>query len=468
MKKKTIYKDFSEAMLGLIDRDCEKAVVGALMNYPSCYYEVSSILKADIFTDPKCKAIFEIVSIMIFNGFAVDLLTIHAYMEKNPTEGVTVGAEDLAEISSSVVTSATVYNNAAYLNELWQRRQVLLNIYGLAEGAIDKTKDITATISEAAEKIQSISDNAVTDISTAADALDELETMLMDQAKGEGTGAYTGFVCFDERGGLKPTHLNVIGAYPGQGKSSIALQMAIRTAAEGNPIAFYTMEMSKAELMARAAATDAGLIVSTMLNRPDLLTQEEWQRFRESKAKLAKLPIYFNEKATTSIEDLLCSARTFVRRNKIRGIFVDYLQIMSTSRRDKKASREEFYGDVVRVLKNLAKQENIFVVLLSQLSRDHDSKEPSPDYLRGSGQILEGCDNCYLIFRPEATGSRYSGKYANVDPKGTAQIQVCKCRNGQVWQKYILGFKGEQTQFFELSSVPSLSAYSQQSENEPF
>jgi replicative DNA helicase len=141
---------------------------------------------------------------------------------------------------------------------------------------------------------------------------------------------------------------------------------------------------------------------------------------------------------------------------------------MSTSRRDKKSSREEFYGDVVRMLKNLAKQENIFVVLLSQLSRDHDSKEPSPDYLRGSGQILEGCDNCYLIFRPEATGSRYSGKYANVDPKGTAQIQVCKCRNGQVWQKYILGFKGEQTQFHELSSAPLLSPNSQKSEDDPF
>lgn len=463
-------KDFSQAMLGLIDKECEKAVIGALINYPACYYEVSNLIKADLFTDPKYRAIFEAVSVNLFNGQAIDMCILADYMTKNPVKGVAVENwyYEIADISSSCATSTTAYNNTANLNDLWQRRQVLLNLYNLAEGASDRTKDITDTISEAAEKMQSISDNAITDISTAEDALDELEAMLIAHTRGEGAGAKTGFLCFDERGGLKPTHLDVIGAYPGQGKSSIALQMAVNVAVEGNPIAFYTMEMSKAELMARAAAADAGLNVSIMLNQPEQLTQEEWQRFRTSKLRLAKLPIYFNEKATTSIEDILCSARTFVRRNKIKGIFVDYLQIMSTSRRDKKASREEFYGDVVRMLKNLAKQENIFVVLLSQLSRDHDSKEPSPDYLRGSGQILEGCDNCYLIFRPEATGSKYSGKYANVDPEGTAQIQVCKCRNGQVWQKYILGFRGERTQFYELSRVPSINPYPEPSEDEPF
>lgn len=449
--------DYSEAILALTDQKHERAVIGALINRPSCFYEVGSILKADLFTDPKCRAIFEAVSTMTFDGQAIDVYTLCTYLMRHPSKDVTVEPSDIAEISSSVATSATIFDNVADLTDTWQRRQLLTNLYNLVDGATDRTRNITSTISEAVEKIQSIADNAVSEISTAEDALEELETMLIAQTREEGAGAKTGFLCFDERGGLKPTHLNVIGAYPGQGKSSIALQMAITTAAEGNPIAFYTMEMSKAELMARAAAADAEINVSTLLNSPEQLTKEEWGRFRKSKARLARLPIFFNEKATTSIEDMLCSARTFVRRNKIRGIFVDYLQILSTSRRDKKSSREEFYGDVVRMLKNLAKQENIFVVLLSQLSRDHDSKEPSPDYLRGSGQILEGCDNCFLIFRPEATGSRYSGTNANVDPKGTAQIQVCKCRNGQVWQKYILGFKGEQTKFYELTTIPMLA-----------
>lgn len=463
-------KELSEAMLGLIDKECEKAVIGALINHPSCYYEVGNILKAHIFTVPKYRAIFEAVSDMIFNGQPIDICTLVEYLIENPAKGVTVENwfYEVTEISQSVATSATVYSNASNLNDLWQRRQTLLCYYNAAADAADRTKDVTDTISKTTEKSQSISDNAITDIATIADAGNELEKDMIAQMDGNGAGAYTGIAAIDERGGYRPKHLIIHGAYPGQGKSALLQTTAIRVAVEGNPIAIYTMEMSKSELMARAIAADAGLNVSTILNSPEQLTQEEWQRFRESKARLAQLPIYFNEKATTSIEDILCSARTFVRRNKIHGIFVDYLQIMGTNRRDKKASREEFYGDVVRMLKNLAKQENIFVVLLSQLSRDHDSKEPSPDYLRGSGQIFEACDECYLIFRPEATGSRYSGKYANVDPKGTAQIQVCKCRNGQVWQKYILGFKGEQTQFYEMSSVPSLSSYSQKSEDDPF
>ena len=466
----TMQKELSEVLQGLADKECEKAVIGALIRQPSCYYEVGNILKAEFFTVPKYRAIFEAVSDMIFNGLDIDVCTLAEHLIENPAKGVTVEnwPSEVTEISQSVATSATVYSNASNLNDLWQRRQVLLNLHSLADGAADRTKDITSTISEAAEKMQSISDNAITDIATIADAGNELERDMIAQMDGNGAGAYTGIAAIDERGGYKPSHLILHGAYPGQGKSALLQTTAIRVAVEGNPIAIYTMEMSKSELMARAIAADAGLNVSTILNSPEQLTQEEWQRFRTSKARLAGLPIYFNEKATTSIEDILCSARTFVRRNKIRGIFVDYLQIMSTSRRDKKSSREEFYGDVVRMLKNLAKQENIFVVLLSQLSRDHDSKEPSPDYLRGSGQIFEACDECYLIFRPEATGSRYSGKYSNVDPKGTAQIQVCKCRNGQVWQKYILGFKGEQTQFYEMSSVPSLSSYSQKSEDDPF
>lgn len=323
-------KELSEAMLGLIDKECEKAVIGALINHPSCYYEVGNILKAHIFTVPKYRAIFEAVSDMIFNGQPIDICTLVEYLIENPAKGVTVENwfYEVTEISQSVATSATVYSNASNLNDLWQRRQTLLCYYNAAADAADRTKDVTDTISKTTEKSQSISDNAITDIATIADAGNELEKDMIAQMDGNGAGAYTGIPAIDERGGYKPKHLIIHGAYPGQGKSALLQTTAIRVAVEGNPIAIYTMEMSKSELMARAIAADAGLNVSTILNSPKQLTQEEWQRFRTSKARLSGLPIYFNEKATTSIEDILCSARTFVRRNKIRGIFVDYLQIM--------------------------------------------------------------------------------------------------------------------------------------------
>ena len=105
-------KDLSEAMLGLIDKECEKAVIGALINHPSCYYEVGNILKAHIFTVPKYRAIFEAVSDMLFNGQAIDVCTLAEYMIEKPAKGVTVEnwPYEVTEISQSVATSATVYS----------------------------------------------------------------------------------------------------------------------------------------------------------------------------------------------------------------------------------------------------------------------------------------------------------------------------------------------------------------------
>lgn len=149
--------ELSQAMLELEDKECEKAVIGALIAYPSCYYEIGDLLKSDEFTDPKCRAIYDAVSQMIFDGQDIDVYTLSSYMIQHPAKGVTVEFYDITEISQSVATSATAYNNAANLNDLWQRRQVLLNLYRLAEGATDRTRDISTAISDAADKIQSLS-----------------------------------------------------------------------------------------------------------------------------------------------------------------------------------------------------------------------------------------------------------------------------------------------------------------------
>lgn len=451
-------KDFSKAMLSLIDNDCEKAVIGALINYPSCYFDISDVLKAEAFTDQKCRAIYDAVSQMIFGGQTVEPVTLFTYISQNPPKGLKVDnwAAEIAEISYCSSTSATVINNVANLNELWQRRQALLIISKYADVVTDRSTDIVSGTSEASEKFLSIFDNNVLDITTAKDAINEMDTNIKCILNGENNGVMTGLRCIDECGGLIPSHYILIAAYSSQGKSSLALQVAISAAIEGNPIAFYTMEMTKSELMARATAADAKINVATLIKFPDKLTKEEWTRYEESKAKLENLPIYFDEKSTTSIECIIASIRTLIRRKKIKGVVIDYLQILGVIRNNRNETTEEYYGRVTRIFKDLARQENIFVILLSQLSRDHEHQEPKPEYLRGSGQIYDACDECFMIFRPEVKGSRYVDQYSNVDPKGTAQIQVCKCRNGNVGQRYILGFKGEYTQFYEFDGNPPM------------
>lgn len=465
-----IKDDFSKMMLALTDKDCEQAVIGALMNESAVYYKIGDLLTPETFTSPKYRYLFECISNMVVKGEAIDITTLYNYTVKHPGDGIKIEPYDIAEISSSVASTVTAYQNAVILRDLWQRRQTLLILSQLESGAVDMTKDIADTIEEAAEKIRSVGDNAVTSISTASDAIADLDEMIQKQQQGETAGTPTGIRCIDDRGGLRPQALTIIAGYPGQGKSAMALQAAIFGAVEGSPSAYYTLEMSKAELMGRAIAADSGVNVSLILNRADQMGQTDWHRYKESAARLRNLPLYFDEKATSSVEAIIQSARTLVRKHHIKGIFVDYLQILVNNHRGQKGD-EAFLGDTVRAFKNLAKSENIFVVLLSQLSRNHESKEPTPDYLRGSGQIFEGCDNCYLIYRPEVTGGRYTGVNANVDPHNTAQVQVAKCRNGSVGAKYILGFAPEVTKFYELSGQPpqisALPAYEKQ-EGDPF
>ena len=457
-------------MLALKDEQCEKAVIGAIINEAQVFYDIADLLTPEVFTSPKYRAIYNAVAEMKDKGDSVDLVTLATYLQEHPVKGVEVEPWELAEISASVVSTVTAYQNAAVLRELWQRRSTVLLLNQLEEGATDRTKDITETIEETAEKLQSVMDNTVIAISTAADAIFDLDAMIQKQLEGESAGTYTGIRCIDDRGGLRPQALTIVAGYPGQGKSAMALQMAITGAVEGSPSAYYTLEMSKAELMGRAVAAEGGVNVSTLLNKPERMSETDWQRYRAAASRLKGLPIYFDEKATASVDNIIQSARTLVRKHHIKGIFVDYLQILVNNRKNLKGD-EAFLGDTVRAFKNLAKQENIFVVLLSQLARNHDSKEPSPDYLRGSGQIFEGCDNCYLIFRPEVTGGRYTGVNANVEPHNTAQVQVAKCRNGAVGAKYILGFSPEITKFYELSGQPpqiSATAAYQKGEDEPF
>ena len=262
-------KDFSKAMLSLIDHDCEKAVIGALINYPSCYFDISDVLKAEAFTDQKCRAIYDAVSQMIFGGLTVDPVTLFTYISKNPPKGLKVDnwAAEIAEISYCSSTSATVINNAANLYELWQRRQALLIISKYADVVTDRSTDIVSGTSEASEKFLSIFDNNVLDITTAKDAINEMDAKIQCIMNGENNGVMTGLRCIDDCGGLIPSHYILIAAYSSQGKSSLALQVAISAAIEGNPIAFYTMEMKKSELMARATAADAKKNGLVMRNR---------------------------------------------------------------------------------------------------------------------------------------------------------------------------------------------------------
>ena len=261
---------------------------------------------------------------------------------------------------------------------------------------------------------------------------------------------------FDEHFLLRPTTLTIIAAFTGVGKSSIAMNIAMNTASLGNPVAYYSLEMGKSELAARALSGKAGISSSVIVNCK--LEEYQLQQFDRAVGETGGLPIYIDERATVSFDNTIKSIRTLVGTKNIKLAVIDYLQIYSQVGNSVEAS----LAYMARSAKNIAKECGIAVILLSQLSRGN--AHPSINQLRGSGQIEESADNIVLIDRPEAYPNntiRYEGDFSDQDTHGTAKLILAKGR-GVGTGNALVGFDGRFTQFYELDNKPQVE------DNSPF
>ena len=223
------------------------------------------------------------------------------------------------------------------------------------------------------------------------------------------------------------------------------------------------MEMSGAQLMTRLAAIESGIPVSTLTN--EKLTNEQIRSFDRSVASLSKLGIYFDDRSTSNIETILASIRSIVIKYHVQGVVIDYLQILTINK--KGSNVEEAIAEAARRLKNIAKELNIWVLALSQLSRDNQNPLPSVNRLRGSGQINEAADITILLYRPEVYNKRYTEPFQSTNPNGTAMIDIAKGRNVGVF-KFIVGFNAATTHFYELNERPILPFTENKSDDNPF
>jgi replicative DNA helicase len=168
-------------------------------------------------------------------------------------------------------------------------------------------------------------------------------------------------------------------------------------------------------------------------------------------ARVIDMPVYFDDRSTSNIETILSSIRMMKIKYNIKGVIVDYLQILNVNM--KGSNKEQQMGDVARRLKNIAKDLDIWVIALSQLSRDRQNPAPSLSRLRDSGQIAEAADMVILIYRPEIYGEKYPEEFENKSTRGTAMIDVAKGRNIGLL-KFLVGFDAKTTNFYELEDIP--------------
>ena len=448
----------------LSDIECEKQVIGALMTEDK-YRECAEYLTPDCFTQPTYREIFKAIGAITDNGSRADPISVFAYFQQSTKAKIEIELADLIDIHMAVASTVTLDQNSRRLADLCQRRKMYVIGCRLMQAGTCEVGATDTIREECVKDLQALDETPQTTIKPISSAIRDLDLIVQGNLNGDHPqGIPTGFQFLDEKGGLQPTDLCIIAAEFSQGKTSLALDFCMNAARQGYAVAFYSTEMLSTQLTARLLSAKTGISSRCIMQSP--LNAEMMKQYDEAIREVEALPIFFDDTSTLSVEKISSSIRSLVRKQGVKVAFIDYLQVLQTNEKNLNRTEEQFFGVVARKFKNLAKELQITIVLLSQIARAKDTTEPTLSRIRGSGQITEAADVVLLIYRPEAYGKNYSDHRINVSPEGTAQIKLAKGRNIGTGD-YICGFDAATTHFYELDTIPTLEP-AKIEENRPF
>lgn len=434
------------------DPKAEQYVIGSLLVDPTAYTLVSQYLDEDCFYDPMCRDIWKAIDNMGKQGMPIDVISVSAELSKQKSN---VTALDLMNISAQIASSAHVEYHAIRLQDLGRRRKLWVVGQQLSKVGLSEEILTADAHQEAIESIGGVFEKA-DGVFTLDDAMNSLNEIMVKNATvgGVTTGTKTGMERFDEKGGLQKSDLIIVAGETSQGKTSLALCMTRHAIENGAKVAFYSMEMTKEQLTARLLSAKTNIPANNILYSGSL-APSEIRMIDDARGKLPGENLFFDDKSTSNIDSILLSIRMLKMQKDIDGAVVDYLQILNVNSRSTSFSREQAMGDAARRFKNLAKELNIWIIALSQLSRDSNCPEPNLNRLRDSGQIGEAADVVILVYRAEYYNRAYPAPFDNKDDyptDGTAMIDVAKGRNIGTF-KFFMGFNKNTTNFFKTNLI---------------
>lgn len=447
------------------DEICERNVIGSILTYGQLFDSLSSILDDDCFCNSKCSGIWKAMVSVRGRGGNIDLISVTAEISKS---GLPIPTFEVVAIMNETISTADIENHALRLKELSLRRRLWRLGQRLIQSGLAETEDVTAVQQLATQEL-----NGLFDIhkgtATLTDALLTLSDIITrNLSKGSYiTGTPTGFSKLDEKGGLQGSDLIIIAGETSSGKSSLALALTLNAIEHGSPVCFYSMEMTKEQLAARLISMKTGIAANAIIYSSKLLP-DEVILIDEMKGQLPGDMLFFDDDSTSNIESILMSIRNMKIRHNISGCVIDYLQILSVNSKASQ-TREQQMGDAARRLKNIAKELGIWVIALSQLSRNSQDPVPSLARLRDSGQIAEAADVVMLIYRPEVYHRNgFPPPFESVperEVRGKAMIDVAKGRNIGTFQ-FLTNFDARTTLFTDLQE--SYDEYEPIEEEAPF
>ena len=432
----------------LYDIELENVVVGSLISDAKAYDEAKELLNEDCFHVTQDRQLYKCVVEIIESGRDADIMAVHSQMIAH---GWSCTVADIAKICSQ--RSFNITQQAAALLDLSVRRKMVAMAERIKVQAADRFTDPNEMVSEYTRQMDELYRQDSGGIVTLSDTLYELSKNMERNIANAGgmTGTPTGFKKYDDvSNGLQSGDLIVIAAESSQGKTSLAMNIATNAAMQGARVAVYSMEMSRMQLAARMVSGESDVSSSSILYYR--LSEAQYLSATEAANRLAVAKIFFDDRATSSMGNILASIRHLKRKENIDGAVVDYLQLLSLSQRSG-STDEQALAEYARQLKNIAKELGIWVIALSQLNRDKLNPEPNNNRLRGSGQILEAADVVMLLYRPEVYNKdRYPEPFQYVKTDGTAMITISKGRNIGLMQ-FIVGFDARHTRFYDIDEA---------------
>ena len=382
----------------------------------------------------------------------VDIMTLNDELSKMGEIDKVGGVDYLMEISSQVASAAHVESHARILAEKYMQRQLIHFAGDIETKAYDSSVDVDELMQQAEGSLFQISQNNMKqDFTQVAPVVKNAVEILQRAASNKGglTGIPTGYTGMDEiTSGWQASDLVIIAGRPAMGKTSFALSIAKNVAVDyGVPIGFFSLEMNNVQLVNRLISNVCEVSGRKILNGQ--LDPSDWERLDKRIGRLTDAPIYVDDTPGLSVFELRTKARRLVREKGVKIIMIDYLQLMNANGM-KFGSRQEEVSTISRSLKGLAKELDIPVLALSQLSRNVENREglegkrPQLSDLRESGAIEQDADMVLFVHRPEYYHI-YQDEKGN-DLHGMAQIIIAKHRKGSTGD-VLLNFRGEFTRF---------------------
>ena len=439
--------------------DAEESVLGAMLLEPSCVDEAMEELTPNCFYDQHHRMIFEAMSSLVTEHVAVDLITVSNRLKADGRLAEIGGAVALADLSQKVGAATNMEFYIKILKQKTIQRDLIKASYDILKKSYDDSVKVDDLIdlaqSEVYAAIQNNVRKEVQDIGSIINAaLGDIEKL---QGKEGPTGVPSGFSSIDRiTQGWQPSDLIILAARPSVGKTAFALNLARNAAVIHHmPVAFFSLEMSAIQLAKRLMTSESGLSADKIKGGVKL-EPYEWEQLEYKLKALAKAPLYIDDTPGIPVMEFRTKIKTLVKNRGVRLVFVDYLQLMQGPA-ELRGMREQEVAAISRTLKATAKELDVPIIALSQLSRNAvqrqgGSGKPQLSDLRESGSIEQDADMVIFIHRPD-----YVGLSENAGDKEATEIIIAKHRNGET-ADIDMRFRSEQIKFMEMDESLDVQA----------